>query len=143
MEAWLLVVWCATCTPAQYHVVDPNQYVRLDAAWPPATRRRGFGAGIPAGPFNAWPSPIHSPCRVGTNPTASARPLRSNRGVRLAVGRQLAGIHQDRLKTRYGLRGVKEHYLGSKSYSLINAPRFRFPLGCRGDCHGAPSLASG
>jgi hypothetical protein len=30
MEAWLLVVWCATCTPAQY-VTDDNHYVRLDA----------------------------------------------------------------------------------------------------------------
>jgi hypothetical protein len=41
MEAWLLVVWCATCTPAQYHVVDPNQYVRLDACL--ATRNEAAG----------------------------------------------------------------------------------------------------
>ena len=48
----------------------------------------------------AWPSPARLPCRVGTSPTALARPLRSRRGIRLAVGRQLAGIHRDRLNLR-------------------------------------------
>jgi hypothetical protein len=40
MEAWLLVVWCATCTPAQY-VANIDPYVRLDACL--ATRNEVAG----------------------------------------------------------------------------------------------------
>jgi hypothetical protein len=40
MEAWLLVVWCGTCTPAQY-VANIEPYVRLDACL--ATRNEVAG----------------------------------------------------------------------------------------------------
>ena len=90
MEAWLLVVWCATCTPAQY-VANIEPYVRLDACL--ATRNQVAGISrwqdcdkAPCPHLVHGRSPTRLPCRVGTSPTALARPLRSRRGIRLAVG---------------------------------------------------------